>query len=223
MTPLNFGAVPGHAFSNVPVATFTDPGGAEPITGTNYLATINWDDGTPTSSGTITYANGVFTVAGSHTYTSNGTYSPQVSITHEALPAVTATGTAVVSSTVWVDDNWVDQTHPAHRLRRHRDPVPGRDRRSRYALIYGVNAFSTIQAGINADRPAARSTSCPVYAEQRRHRRSVRLLGDEADQNAGTRAARACRRKADPTVESIISAASAVASGPPDQGELPTT
>ena len=156
VTALGFGAVPGHAFSNVPVATFTDPGGAEltggqPTAG-SCSATINWGDGTATSAGTITYANGVSTVAGGHTYASSGTYSPQVTVTHEALPAVTVTGTAIVSSTVWVDDNWSDAAHPGNPQSGDTVTAPaGETSPGAAALIYGVNAFSSIQSGVNAD------------------------------------------------------------------------
>jgi hypothetical protein len=48
------------------VATFTDPGGADPLG--DYTALIDWGDGTAPSAGTITFAGGVYTVQGSHTY-----------------------------------------------------------------------------------------------------------------------------------------------------------
>lgn len=64
----------GRPFTNVDVATFTDPtAGAHPVS--NYSATIDWGDGTPDTAGTILVdANGVFHVSGSHTYDEEGPY-----------------------------------------------------------------------------------------------------------------------------------------------------
>src|SRR5207248_2793115 len=58
-------AISQTAFADQLVATFTDPGGAEGLG--DYSASIDWGDG-QTSAGTIGFTNGVFTVAGSHTY-----------------------------------------------------------------------------------------------------------------------------------------------------------
>jgi hypothetical protein len=54
---------------NGPVATFTDPAGGPP---SNYVASINWGDGSPITAGTITLSGGTFTVSGSHTYSEEG-------------------------------------------------------------------------------------------------------------------------------------------------------
>jgi hypothetical protein len=70
-------AATGNVISNQPVATFTDQGGAEDVS--HYVASIQWGDNS-TSTGTISYASGVFTVAGSHTYAQAGTYSVQVTV-----------------------------------------------------------------------------------------------------------------------------------------------
>src|SRR5262249_17371949 len=83
------------------LATFTDPGGAEPNLfdggplGNHYTATVHWGDGTPDEMVNITY-NGVplddrqtntFTVSGNHDYTTNGAYTITVTIHHEgAVP-----------------------------------------------------------------------------------------------------------------------------------------
>ena len=93
------------------VATFTDPGGAEPLG--DYSAVIDWGDGTATSAGVITFASGTFTVSGSHTYAEESAadhpgsnpYDVTVTIGHELTtpqvvhssaqvsdPAVIATG-----------------------------------------------------------------------------------------------------------------------------------
>ena len=55
-------------------ATFTDAGGATP-----YSATIDWGDGS-SSTGTVTFANGVGTIEGSNVYADNGTYSVTISV-----------------------------------------------------------------------------------------------------------------------------------------------
>ncbi len=89
----------------VTVATFTDPGGAEPNASDpdpdlthHYTATIDWGDGTPTSAGEISFSGGVFTVTGDHAYVGNGTYTVTVTIHHETAPDAQTTSTAKVSS-----------------------------------------------------------------------------------------------------------------------------
>src|SRR6266481_1076312 len=76
------------ALTNQPVATFTDPAGAEPNASdpgalqNHYSATINWGDGS-TSTGTITASGNTFTVTGSHIYTFASTFTTSVTISHE--------------------------------------------------------------------------------------------------------------------------------------------
>jgi hypothetical protein len=70
------------------VATFSD---ADPAgTASDYTATIHWGDGT-TSTGTI---GGHFTVTGSHTYATTGTFNVSVTIKDVGGASVTATGKA---------------------------------------------------------------------------------------------------------------------------------
>src|SRR5207244_12729665 len=68
------------------VAKFTDPGGAIALssTPTPYTATINWGDGTATSSGTITFDSGtsVFTVLGTHNYATVSNFTITVTVHH---------------------------------------------------------------------------------------------------------------------------------------------
>ncbi len=107
-TAVDFNATRNLPFTNVVVATFTDPGGAEDTT--DYGAMIDWGDGT-TSLGTINGpdSQGTFTVTGDHTYLfevtadcpppqPNQTLPVIVTITHESAPE-----TVVVSEVTIVD------------------------------------------------------------------------------------------------------------------------
>jgi hypothetical protein len=58
--------VEGHALNNIQVAAFTDPNSL--AVASDFVATINWGDGTPSTIGTITLVSGQFRVTGSHTY-----------------------------------------------------------------------------------------------------------------------------------------------------------
>jgi hypothetical protein len=90
------------------LATFTDPGGADPANG--YTVTINWGDGA-TTAGTVNGSGGLFTISGSHTYTEEGSFSPVISVVDadgavgQATASITAadaplTATAVALSPV---------------------------------------------------------------------------------------------------------------------------
>jgi len=75
------------AATGLTLATFTDSGGVLPIS--SYSATVNWGDGTPAQLDTaITFnpLNGRFTVTGSHTYATLGTYQPTVVIHRGGAP-----------------------------------------------------------------------------------------------------------------------------------------
>jgi hypothetical protein len=87
----------GVVASNVPVATFTDAGGPEPVA--NYTATIEWGDGLTASVGIITISGTTFTVTGSHTFVAPGRYAPHVTIVDKGGSTVTtnpATPNAVI-------------------------------------------------------------------------------------------------------------------------------
>jgi cyclophilin family peptidyl-prolyl cis-trans isomerase len=78
-TPVAVTGTAGTAF-NVPVATFTDT--AANAQASDYTVTINWDDATAPTAGTVVpLGGGQFQVLGSHTYASTGTFSPAVTIT----------------------------------------------------------------------------------------------------------------------------------------------
>jgi subtilisin-like proprotein convertase family protein len=80
------------------VATFTDPAGFEANNGANYLASINWGDGSSASTGTIAFnaGTGVFSVSGSHKYLEDGNFSAVTSVTHLGTTA-TASSLVVVA------------------------------------------------------------------------------------------------------------------------------
>src|SRR6516164_1239313 len=93
-TGVSIGAIEGNAVTAT-VATFTD--GNPSATTADFTATINWGDGT-SSAGTITETNGVFSVAGTHTYREEG--SDPISVTIKDVDGSTATA----SSTATVAD-----------------------------------------------------------------------------------------------------------------------
>jgi hypothetical protein len=73
------------------LATFTD---ANPNDGAStYTATINWGDGSATSSGTVIGTTAAFTVSGTHPYASTGAYTATVTITDPDNTSATATST----------------------------------------------------------------------------------------------------------------------------------
>ena len=95
------------------LATFTDPGGAEPnpsdpsgtIANHYTVASINWGDGTPldTTTGAITYGGSPgsttnpFTVSGTHTYAAAGSYTIIVNLNHEGVLTPLTTTAPIVN------------------------------------------------------------------------------------------------------------------------------
>lgn len=93
-TPVPVSGTEGIPLTNQPVTTFTDPdGNTDP---TQYSATINWGDGI-SSLGTVTYSSGIFTVAGDHTYSEQGTYSVNTNIEDAESSMGSATSTATIA------------------------------------------------------------------------------------------------------------------------------
>ncbi len=88
----------GVLLSNVTVATFND---ANPTsTASDFTATIDWGDGTPTTIGTIVQPGGVgtpFDVEGTHAYAKPGTYATKVVVTDVGGSVVSIPGTATVT------------------------------------------------------------------------------------------------------------------------------
>ena len=90
-------ATAGQPFNGV-VATFVDPTGKEPVA--EYTATIDWGDGSQ-SAGTVIDPPGSFSISGSHTYASAGSFTVSVSVREvdpNASAAVSAAGTMTVSA-----------------------------------------------------------------------------------------------------------------------------
>ncbi len=76
-------------------ATFTD---ANP--GDNHAemtATINWGDDGDTSPGTVSFAGGVYTVNGTHTYAEEGSHGLSISVVDNGGSVATISGTATVA------------------------------------------------------------------------------------------------------------------------------
>lgn len=93
-TGLTISAIQGVPFTGA-VATFSDTNTAN--TASDLTATINWGDSS-TTAGIVSGGGGAFTVSGSHTYTSAGTFPLTVMLTDD--PPGTATATVVGSATV---------------------------------------------------------------------------------------------------------------------------
>lgn len=82
---------------SAPVATFTDTDLADVAAG--FQSTVDWGDGT-TSTGTVTGSGGAFTVSGTHTYATAGTFTVLTTL-RDVAPSgesATARGTADVSA-----------------------------------------------------------------------------------------------------------------------------
>jgi hypothetical protein len=99
-----FTATAGVAFADT-VATFTDPGGAGPVSdsaGVHYSASIDWGDGTfapDVAPGTVAgpFDNGLFTVTGTHIYINAGDYVITTTVHHDtAVDSTPATANVTV-------------------------------------------------------------------------------------------------------------------------------
>jgi hypothetical protein len=78
------------------LATFADPGGAEPAA--NYSATVSWGDGAVTAGGISQVGGNLFAVTASHTYAGDGPWAVSVTVAEadNAGTAATVTTTANV-------------------------------------------------------------------------------------------------------------------------------
>ena len=135
------GAVTGVSFANVPVATFQDSG--VPESTTDYAATITWGDSS-SSAGNIVYtsATQTFTVLGSHTYATSGTFPISIQVTHETAAPLNISGSyATTSTTVWVNDNWADTANNPPQFGDTVTAPLGESAPGATTLVFGVNAF----------------------------------------------------------------------------------
>jgi hypothetical protein len=71
------------------LATFTDANAGD-AAGT-YMATINWGDGSPATSGSVSGSNGLLSVTGTHTYANRGPYTATVTVSDADNTQVSAT------------------------------------------------------------------------------------------------------------------------------------
>ena len=88
-------AVAGTPFTG-PVATFTD--GNSLAVPSDFTATINWGDGTPSSAASVTKGASGFVVSGTHTYANIGTYATTISIADVGGSNAVAHGTATAGT-----------------------------------------------------------------------------------------------------------------------------
>ena len=89
-------ATEGTSFTGT-IATLSDT--ASSLTASDFSATVHWGDGTSTTGGVSATGTGTFNVAGSHSYSDEGSYSVTVTVT-EATGGTGATGSAGFDATV---------------------------------------------------------------------------------------------------------------------------
>ena len=91
---VTFATNPGQSFSGT-VATFTDTDTVN--VASDFNATINWGDNTPTTAGVISDVAGAITVTGSHTYAATGQDAVTVTLSDDAPGTATATATSTAN------------------------------------------------------------------------------------------------------------------------------
>jgi streptogramin lyase len=110
-TAVPVSATEGALFSG-PVATFIDTGGPEVVG--DYSASINWNDGSAPTPGTITFSAGTFTISGTHTYTEEDNYVVSITLVHEGTgPCLFETTARVADAALSVSANSVNATEGA--------------------------------------------------------------------------------------------------------------
>jgi hypothetical protein len=85
----------GPATFTGPIASFHD---ANTTTSTvaDFTATINWGDGSPATSGTVTGSGGSYSIDGSHTYTGLGSFTIEVHIVDDGGSTADASTTLLI-------------------------------------------------------------------------------------------------------------------------------
>jgi hypothetical protein len=96
-TGIQFSGTEAQSFSGT-VATFTDQDAVTPASG--FSATINWGDGTPNTSGSVSGSAGNFTVSGVHTYAEEGIFTVTVTLRDNAP----GTAQAAANSTATINE-----------------------------------------------------------------------------------------------------------------------
>ncbi len=94
VTPVNISPIAGAPTSG-PVATITN--NVDPKNGGDYTVVINWGDGTPTSSGTISGSGSTLTISGTHTYAAPNSYTVTVTISNNQRNATPVTITESIT------------------------------------------------------------------------------------------------------------------------------
>jgi hypothetical protein len=95
VTPLP-NAVEGSPLTDIQVAQFKDLAGNQPAS--SYIATINWGDGTPSTTGVVNdLGTGFYEVRSSHTYTDEGSFLATIKIASGSGTTVTATDPITVT------------------------------------------------------------------------------------------------------------------------------
>jgi PKD repeat protein len=92
-SPVTFAAQANVPFTGV-VAVFTDTNTA--AVPSDFTATIDWGDGT-TTPGTVSGGGGTFSVSGTHTYATSGTFNVIVTLTDDPPGTATATTTSTAN------------------------------------------------------------------------------------------------------------------------------
>ncbi len=105
-TATTISAVVGQTFSGA-VATFSDANPAA-VAG-DFTATIDWGDGVK-SAGTITGADGTFSVVGSHAYAESRMFAFQVDVSDETQ-TITLTGSATIATAPSAHERYVQAVY----------------------------------------------------------------------------------------------------------------
>jgi hypothetical protein len=107
VTPIAIQATENAPFSGA-VARF-NPFNPGAVAG-DFTATIDWGDGSPVDTGTITsLGNGQFQVSGTHTYLDGGTYTTQITVVQTGGNTAAASGQALVENLpIFVTGTFVD-------------------------------------------------------------------------------------------------------------------
>jgi hypothetical protein len=80
------------------VGTFTDSNLGAPNADGDFLATIDWGDGSPATTGTVVATGpGAFSVEGGHTYAKPGAYTTNISVRDDGGETTLVTGSAAVT------------------------------------------------------------------------------------------------------------------------------